>query len=56
MCAVQDRDDIPDHGPDADAAESDGENAATRDEEREEEEGDGEDLLDENMWKCAATS
>ena len=53
---LQDRDDIQDHGPDADAAESDGENVGTRDEGREEEEGDGEDLLDENMWKCGAVA
>ena len=49
---VQDRDEIQDHGPDADGRENDVVDDAVA-VPQEEEEGDGEDLLDDNMWKCA---
>lgn len=51
---MQDRDDIPDHGPEADDGDSEVEDAPVPNEE--EDEGEGEDLLGDNMWKCAASS
>lgn len=48
---VQDRDEIQDHGPDADGREEDVVDDAAA--VQEEEEGDGEDLLDDNMYKYA---
>jgi hypothetical protein len=46
----QDRDEIPDQGPDGDGREDEIHDAA--EEGGTEDEGDGEDLLDDNMWKC----
>lgn len=46
---LQDRDDIPDHGPEGVGLEDDIVDEAAANEE--ENEADGEDLLDENMWK-----
>lgn len=51
FCALQDRDDIADHGPEAHGVQDDVPDEAVANEEKDE--ADGEDLLDENMWKCA---
>lgn len=47
--ALQDRDDIPDHGPEGVGMEDDVVDEAVANEE--DDEADGEDLLDDNMWK-----
>jgi hypothetical protein len=49
---MQDRDEIVDHGPDADGREESVQNEAPGAEE--EDEPDGEDLLDDNMYECAS--
>jgi hypothetical protein len=48
---LQDRDDIPDHGAEADDRNDDVPDEANEVVD-EGDEGDGEDLLDENMWEC----
>lgn len=50
---TQDRDEVEDYGPEADGREDDVVDDAAIEQE---EEGEGEDLLDDNMYECAPTT